>query len=178
MAAAEPAFESVITEAMRRQIGVEGPPALHEVTTSGVRLFARAVGYDDPVFYDQAEARQRGYRDLPAPVGYLGTTVFHPATHDPTFSRPRDAEARVPSPYTRILNGGTDVEYLSTDICAGDLLSARSKLESLTERFSQALGGAMLIQVTATTFTNQQGQAVAVMRGTVISYGPKRDGSS
>ena len=37
-------FESVITDEMRAQIGVEGPETVGELTTTSVRMFARAVG--------------------------------------------------------------------------------------------------------------------------------------
>lgn len=171
----EPQFESVITDEMRAQIGVERAPVVHEVTSTSVRMFARAVGYDDPVYYDREEARKRGYRDLPVPPGYLGTPIFNPAGSDPTFGAPRGSQPGVRSPYKLVLNGGTDVQYLNDDICAGDVLTATAKLESLTERYSAALGGPMLIQVTATTCKNDAGTVVAVMRGTGISYGPKRD---
>jgi hypothetical protein len=171
----EPQFESVITQVMRDTIGVDTPATVYEVTTTGVRMFARAVGYDDPVYYDRAEARRRGFRDLPAPPGFLGAAVFHPETSNPIFSTPRDSQPRVRSPYKLILNGGTHVEYTGEDIVAGDELTARSKLERLTERYSAALGGPMLIQVVATTYRNQANRIVAIARGTSISYGPRAD---
>ena len=175
MAEASGELESVITEAMRAEIGVPGEPVTYEVTSTGVRMFARAVGYEDSVYYDRAEARRRGLRDLPAPPGYLGTPVFDPVTCDPTSGAPPQAYARVPSPYTLMLNGGTDVEYVGAAICASDVLTGSSQLESLSERYSQALGGPMLIQVNATTYRNEAGEVVAVMRGTGISYGPRRE---
>ncbi|MEE9278163.1 MAG: MaoC family dehydratase N-terminal domain-containing protein [Dehalococcoidia bacterium] len=171
----ESRFQSVITDEMRAKIGVEGEPQTHEVTTTGVRMFARAVGYDDPVYYDREVARAQGYRDLPAPPGFLGAPIFDPRESDPTFGVRRSSGPGVRSPYKLVLNGGTDVEYFDEGICAGDVLTARSKLDSLTERYSAALGGPMLIQVTATTYKNQDGKVVAVVRGTGISYGPKRD---
>jgi acyl dehydratase len=168
-------FESVITDEMQAQVGKEHEGGLSEVTTTSVRMFARSVGYDDPVYYDQEVAKERGYRDLPAPPGYLGTPVFDPRNSDPTFGGRRGSGPRIQSPYTLVLNGGTDVEYFDEPIVAGDTLSSSSQLESLNERYSAALGGPMLIQVSKTTYTNQAGAVVAVMRGTGISYGPKRE---
>lgn len=171
----EPEFESVVTGEMRSQVGAPREPVQTEVTTTSVRMFARSVGYDDPVYYDREEAQRRGYRDLPAPPGYLGTPVYNPATADPTFGAPRSTQAGVRSPYKLVLNGGTDVEYTEVDICAGDVLTGVARLASLNERYSPALGGPMLVQVTATTYTNQDGAIVATVRGTGLSYGPKRD---
>src|SRR5581483_278143 len=59
--------ESVITDQMRAAIGMEGAPYTLEVDKTAVRMFARAVGYTDPLFYDEAFAKSKGYRSLPAP---------------------------------------------------------------------------------------------------------------
>jgi hypothetical protein len=171
----ESPFESIVTQEMRDTIGVESTPATYEVDASGVRLFARAVGYDDPIYYDRTEATRRGFRDLPAPPGFLGTPIFHPAMSDNTSGTARRSQPWVRSPYTLILNGGTDVEYTDEAIVAGDELTAVSTLERLTERYSEALDGPMLIQIVATTFRNPASRVVAVVRSTSISYGPKVD---
>ncbi|HZQ36734.1 MAG TPA: MaoC family dehydratase N-terminal domain-containing protein [Dehalococcoidia bacterium] len=154
--------QSVITKEMRDQIGKEGPPSTLEVDKTAVRMFARAVGHTDQVFYDEEEAKRRGYRSLPAPPGYLGTRVYNPkaAQGDGPGSFTR-------GPYKRILNGGTEIEYLG-DICAGDVLTARSKIADLSER--QGSVGPMLITVSETSYTNQDGKLVAISRGTIISY--------
>lgn len=165
----EPQYESAITDEMRAQIGVEGEETVGELTTTSVRMFARSVGYVDPVFYDEGLAKERGYRSLPAPPGYLGTPIFNPAESDPTFGG-RRGQGGFRSPYPLVLNGGTDIEYFDEPICAGDVLRSRTKLESLSERWSGALGVPMLIAVSATTYTNQDGRVVAISRGTGISY--------
>jgi len=154
--------QSVVTQEMRERVGKEGPPSTLEVDKTSVRMFARAVGYTDPVFYDEDEAKRRGYRSLPTPPGYLGTQIFNPAA----------GEAAGPGgwmngPYKRILNGGTEIEYFG-DICAGDLLTSRSKIASFSER--QGSIGAMLLTVSEASFTNQDGTLIAISRGTLISY--------
>ena len=138
----EPEFESVITDEMREQIGVEGTPTVSEVTNTSVRMFARAVGYEDPVYFDVEETTGRGLRGLPAPPGYLGTPVFDPRHSEGTFGGRRGAGPRIQSPYKLVLNGGTDIEYFEESICSGDVLTSTSQLESLNERYSAALGGA------------------------------------
>ena len=169
----EPLYESVITQEMRDAIGVESAAATYEVTSTNVRMFARAVGYDDPIYYDRKEAQRRGFRDLPAPPGFFGTPAFDPKTSNPTFGTTRGSQPWARSPYTLILNGGTDVEYMHQTVVAGEELTAVSTLERLTERYSEALGGPMLIQVLATSFRNSGNRTVAVVRSTSISYGPK-----
>src|SRR5690606_29297588 len=119
---AESAASSVVTDQMRAQLGVEGPETTLEVTSTGCRLFARAVGHTDPVFYDQEVARTRGYRDILAPPGFLGAPAYGPGTS------PVDGETgeRVEVPYKRVLNGGTTYEYVEP-VCAGDVLTSRSR---------------------------------------------------
>ena len=157
--------QSVITQEMRDAIGVEGPQTVLEVDKTAVRMFARSVGHTDAVFYDEDEAKRRGFRSLPAPPGYLGTPVYHPRA-----ASDADAPAgpnRFKTPYKRILNAGTDIDYLA-DICAGDTLTSRSHIVEFAERTGSI--GPMLITTTETVYTNQDGKVVAKSRGNLIQY--------
>ena len=157
-------LQSIITDEMRAVIGKEGEPATLEVEKTGCRTFARAVGHTDRIFYDEEYAKSKGYRSIVAPPGFLGTPVFSPA------SPHADAETGGPRfsiPYKRVLNGGTEYEYFDT-VCAGDVLTARSKISGFNERVGSM--GPMLITTRETTFTNQEGRVVAKMYGTVIQY--------
>jgi hypothetical protein len=159
------ANETIITDEMRAAVGVESEPWTLEVDKTAVRMFARAVGYTDPLFYDESFAKSKGYRSLPAPPHYLGTPIFNPASSDPTFGAPRRGP-RLQHNLKRVLNGGTDIEYFDT-ICAGDILTASSKLADVSERTGSI--GTMLITVTETTY-RRDGKVVAVSRGTGIAY--------
>src|SRR5438874_8562129 len=118
---------SVITEEMRAAIGVEGEPYTLEMDRTSVRMFARAVGYTDPVFYDEEFAKSKGYRSIIAPPHYLGTPIYNPSTSDATFGGPRGGGGapgggRGGNPkLRRVLNGGTEIEYFDV-IQAGDVL--------------------------------------------------------
>lgn len=153
---------SVITDEMRAAIGRESEPVVYEVDNLGCRQFARAVGYKDPVFYDEAYAKSRGYRGLLAPIGFLGHPVY-----DPNKPPPIPEAFRLDVPYKRILNGGTDIEYFDA-VCSGDRLTATTKLTGLTEREGRM--GPMLIVNVETTFKDQAGKTVAILRGTAIRY--------
>jgi hypothetical protein len=163
--------QSVITDEMRAAIGVESEPWTVEVEKTGVRMFARAVGYRDPIFYDEAAARAKGYRSLPCPPHFLGTAVFIPSESDATFGAPRRRGRNFNIPYKRALNGGTDIEYMTEGpadaICAGDVLQATSRIASFTERTGSL--GPMLITVNETVY-RRDGKIVAIARGTGIAY--------
>ena len=156
-------FESVVTDEMRAAIGKEGEAGTLEVDKTGCRMFARAVGHTDLVFYDEDYAKSQGYRSIVAPPGFLGTRVFRPAAG----GRGGPPGIGFNIPYKRVLNGGTEVEYFDT-VCAGDVLTARNKVTGFNER--KGAMGPMLITTRETTFTNEQGKVVAIERGTVIQY--------
>lgn len=181
MAANSSEYESALTPEIRALIGSESVPAVHEITAAGIRAFARAVGLSDPMFYDRAEAHRRGHPDLPAPPGYFGFPVFDSARSDPLMSWPLGPEGTVshpfllvPSRHTHGLAAGSEIEYISdAALHAGDELTSVTRLDNVTERYSQALGGPMLIQTTATLFRKND-TSIAIYRFTLIAYTPHK----
>lgn len=162
---------SAITDEMRAAIGLESESWTVEVDKSSVRMFARAVGYTDPLFYDEAFSKSKGYRSLPCPPHYLGTPIFEPTQSDATSSAPKQMAQRFAVPFHRLLNGGTDIEYFNNGpedaICAGDVLQASTKVVSINERYGSV--GPMLI-VSSETAYRRNGTIVAIQRGTLIHY--------
>ncbi|MCI0855082.1 MAG: MaoC family dehydratase N-terminal domain-containing protein [Chloroflexi bacterium] len=155
--------ESVITDEMREAIGKESAPTTLEVDKTGCRMFARAVGHTDLIFYDEEYAKSKGHRGIVAPPGFFGTPAFKPGG-----GRSEGPPARGFSiPYKRVLNGGTEYEYLDS-VCAGDRLTSTTKISGFTERKGSI--GPMLITERETTYTNQAGNVVAKMLGTTIQY--------
>ncbi|HYM15399.1 MAG TPA: MaoC family dehydratase N-terminal domain-containing protein [Dehalococcoidia bacterium] len=162
---------SVVTDEMRAAIGREGPPIVLEVEKANCRMFARAVGHSDAIFYDEAAAKARGYRGIVAPPGFLGTPIFLPRSGS---GAPGETGGRAFSvPYKRVLNGGTEYEYFPDGpdgdvICAGDTITARSRITGFEE--AEGSLGPMLITKRETVYTNQHGKVVARMYGTMIQY--------
>jgi len=162
---------SVITDEMRAAIGKEGPATVMDVEKTNCRMFARAVGHTDAIFYDEAAAKARGYRSIVAPPGFLGTPIFRPGG---AAAVPGEMGGRGFSvPYKRVLNGGTDYEYFPDGpdgdvICAGDTITARTRIVGFEE--AEGSLGPMLITRRETVYTNQHGKVVAKMHGTVIQY--------
>ena len=155
--------ESVITDEMREAIGKEGAPTTLEVDKTGCRMFARSVGHTDLIFYDEEHAKSKGYRSIVAPPGFFGTPAFKPGGG--RGEGPPGQGYNIP--YKRVLNGGTEYEYLDS-VCAGDTLMATTKVSDFTERKGSI--GPMLITERETTYTNQDGTVVARMHGTTIQY--------
>ncbi len=156
--------KSLVTDEMRQAIGNQSKPTTIEVDKTGCRMFARAVGHTDMIFYDEEYAKSKGYRSIVAPPGFLGTPVYKPGS----ARAPGEMAGRgISIPYKRVLNGGTEYEYFDT-ICAGDVLTARGKITAFNERSGSL--GPMLITNRETSFTNQDGKLVAKMYGTTIQY--------
>jgi acyl dehydratase len=157
-----------LTDELKGAIGRDSSPWTYEVTRTSVRAFARGVGYVAPVFYDVEAARAVGYRDLPAPPTYLGTAVFIPGKSDDTFSGPREGQPRLNHGLHNVLDGGTEVEY-HEDICAGDTLTAVSRVSDLRVSDSKAIGKMLIVSI-ETRYTNQFGTLAAMLRSQVIFY--------
>jgi hypothetical protein len=95
--------------------------------------------------------------------------VFIPGKSDDTFSGPKEGAVDFfQFGLKNVLDGGTEVEYFDT-ICAGDTLTAVSKLSGLDVRDSKALGQ-MLIVSSEMEFKNQEGKVVMISRGQAILY--------
>jgi hypothetical protein len=154
-------------EKARQQIGTESEPWPYEVTTTSVRMYARAIGYTDRVFYDEEEAKRRGYRGLPVPPGYLGTPIFDPERSDPTFGFPRGQGPRLELPTKGLLDGGTRTEYSGDWICSGDKLEVTQRLSDVTQR-QGGLGN--MVFVTNEAIYKRNGEVVARQSLTSIHY--------
>jgi hypothetical protein len=154
--------DSIITDEMRAAIGRESEPQTRELDRTQIRLFARSVGHTDPIYYDVEAAKAAGYRDLPAPPGYLGTPVYMPGKSLQGMA--------IPEPSTRLtrgLNGGTEFEYYG-EIVAGDVLTAVTRLVDFQERTASL--GTMLITTMETDFKDASGKLVAKEIGRIIRY--------
>jgi hypothetical protein len=154
-------MSGLVTPELEALVGKEWPPVIHEVERTGIRMWARAVGIDDPIFHDEAAARERGYERLPAPPGFMGVPRRMPGEDDP------GPPIRGLHPdLTRSLNGGTEYEYRST-VMAGDELVANTMISEIKEREGSV--GPMLLITRETTYRRGD-DVVAILRATVINY--------
>ena len=149
--------ESVITEAVRRAIGVESPPVTHTIELGAIRRFARAIGDPNPLFNDEAAARKTRYGGVIAPPTFLRSLMDDPA------------RARVDVPYTGVLDGGSDWEYFEP-VRPGDRVTITSKVVNVYER--QGRLGNMVFVITEFRYENHLDVEIAVQRNTLILYDP------
>ena len=151
-----------LTDEMKAAVGRSGPPTTYDVTTQGIRTFARAVGYTDQIYYDEEYAKSKGHAALPSPPGFLGMPILNPRT---ATTAPLQEFSM---PFTRVLNGGTEVEPIK-QVYAGDVLEAITTLSDLQLRTGRL--GQMLVRTSETVYKrNSDDAVVAKTRGTGISY--------
>lgn len=162
------AADFVLTDEMTSVIGIESEPYPTEFTSTGIRAFARGVGYTDPVYFDVEAARAAGYANLPAPPSYLGIPVFIPGKSDPTYGQPIQGGPRLSHGLPNVLDGGTTVTYASTPV-AGDTLLYSSKVSALEVKESKALGR-MLVITNTQTYRALDGSTVITVTGQSIWY--------
>ena len=147
---------SFLTEEMGQQaIGLEGPPTTTEVEKGAIIKFAQAIGDDNPVFNDEAAARETRYGGLIAPPTFLRSVAS---------SRP---ELPFDFPFNRRLDGGSEWEYCEP-VRPGDRITAAARIEDIPERKGRL--GQMIIMSTVTTYRNQFDQVVATQITTGIAY--------
>ena len=134
-------------------VGKESAPATVHVDKARIRQFARAVGLDDPAYFDEAEAKKRGYPSLIAPptlpIG-LGQDV------DPGGGSMPRMEWNIAT----LLHEGTEILY-DRPIFAGDVLTSKSQLKSITTR--EGKSGVRVIYTIEQAFYDQQGERVCAL---------------
>ncbi len=148
--------QSVITEEMRKLIGVESEPAIYEVEKGPIRRFAMAIGDPNPLYLDEEYAKKSKHGAMICPAGFFGWPAKTQAP-GPRFA----------GPYSRVVNGGNEFEFLKP-IKAGDVLAATIRITDMMERTGRL--GPMLIVMSEVTYKNQQGEVVAKSRNTMINY--------
>jgi acyl dehydratase len=141
---------------MRRQaVGVESPPVTMEVEKGAIIKFAEAIGDPNPLWTDEAAARQTRYGGLIAPPIFLRSM--------------RGARPELPFelPFTRALDGGSDWEYFQP-IRPGDRITAVARITDIRERPGRL--GLMIFITTEITYRNQFDEVVATQTNTSIRY--------
>ena len=126
------------------------PPVEYEVGKEKIAEYARAVGEDNPVYFDREQARAAGFRDIPAPpmfavvyaMGSVGPGLFDPD---------------VGIDFAMMVHGGQEFAW-GEPVCSGDTISTATTVKDIFERDGKGF------YVFESVSTNQLGQEV--VRGT------------
>ena len=132
---------SLITEKMNAAIGIYSEPGQAVVERGAIERFAAAIGDGNFSFPDIAP---------PTFLRSVGRAI-------PDIPN----QESVP----RVIDGGSEWSY-GTVIRSGDVITYKSKIESMTEREGRM--GPMLIIIYITDYINQNNEFVASQRNTLI----------
>lgn len=144
-----------VTDEVLKQVGKAGEARTLDVERGAIRRFAEAIGDQNPLFNNEAEARNARFGGIIAP---------------PTFCRSLMAaipDVKIDMPSSRGLDGGSDWEYFEP-IRPGDRITVQTRIADLRE--SEGRLGTMVIITTETSYTNQFGKVCALQRSRGIRY--------
>ena len=157
------ANDSVITDEMRKSIGIESEPTIVEIEKEPIRRFAAAMGSNNPLHYDEVYAKKHGFRSIVAPPGFNPLYCFPIKTGAP----PEEVGRELRTKFTHGLNGGGEYEFFQP-IQAGDILSITHRTGDIYERNGRA--GKMVFIISETVCRNLKGETVLIIRNTGIRY--------
>jgi acyl dehydratase len=153
---------SLITDKLRKLIGVTLETTLFKVEEGAIQRYAQAIGDPNPLFNDPDYASKTKHGRLLAPPGFTGW----PRKGEISTFKLVDSLIKAGAP-ARLLDGGVEFEFFEP-IGAGDVLTATTKIANMTERETR-LGKTMFTTV-ETTFVNQNGNVALKSRSTFIMF--------
>jgi acyl dehydratase len=155
-----------LTEELRSWIGREVHyPAREELGRASIRYFALAMGDDNPLYVDDAYARQAGYPSVIAPPTLVCETCQY--AHQPPNADGYIGHAwLLPLPASRMIRAGNDYEFMRP-VLPSDRISVTWTLENIVEK-SSSRGAAQLFVTSVARYRDGAGEIVAVNRETVV----------
>jgi acyl dehydratase len=138
------------------RIGRSGKPSSMRVEFGKIREFARAIKDDNPLYFDEAHAKNEAGGVMPPPT-FTMTQAFW---DDPSNRIDLGLDMR------RVLHGEQEFEYVKP-IYAGDTLTSQGKISSVEKRPGKR-GGEMTMVTLETEYKNQRGEVCLYSRSTII----------
>ncbi len=140
----------------RSKTGYEFPPFQVEVEKGRLRLFAKAIGETNPVYFDETLAREAGYRSILMPPTFpfcLGREI-----PDPT-----DTLTLLNIDLASVLHGAQKFQF-HAGICAGDILYGQKRIMDIYDKKN----GALEFVEVKTDFRDREGQLLCEAVQTII----------
>jgi acyl dehydratase len=159
------AESSLITDEIRKLIGMITEPVIFRVEVGAIQRYAEAIGDQNPLFSDLNYAGKSKHGRVICPPGFMGRPVKGDLMSNTGFSaimlRLMAAGAR-----PRVLDAGTEYEFFEP-IGAGDTLVSVSKLIDISERESKS--GKMMVSTVEIIYVNQDGNIACKVRMMLIN---------
>ncbi len=153
---------SLITDELRKLIGVTLETIVFKVEEGAIQRYAQAIGDPNPLYNDPDFASKTKYGRLIAPPGFTGWPTKTGRPTEKLFA----FLVRAGAP-PRILDGGIEFEFIEST-GAGDILTSTTKIANITERETRL--GKTMFTTLETTFVNQKGNMALKSRSTFILF--------
>jgi len=154
------ANDSLITDELRKLIGVTLDTIVFKVEEGAIQRYAQAIGDPNPLYNDPDSARETKYGRLIAPPGFTGWPAKAGRPTEKLFA----FLVRTGAP-PRILDGGIDFEFIEP---IGAVLTATTKIAKVAERETRL--GKTMFTTAEVTFVNQKGNVVLKSWATIIQF--------
>jgi acyl dehydratase len=157
---------ALLTEELTTWIGREAHyPAREELGRASIRYFALALGDDNPLYIDDAYAREAGYPSVIAPPTLICETCQY-AHQRPNAEGYIGHEWHLSVPNARLVRAGNDYEFMRP-VLPTDRISVTWTLESIVEKPSSR-GGTQLFVSSVARYRDAEGEVVAINRETIV----------
>ena len=189
MSQATPKGESALTPEVKGVIGAKGEKIEASfpwgIEREGLRIFTQAIMDPDPRYWDEDFAKTTKFGGIITPpiyCTYLGrrqrpgpddpvTRAFQENPNSDGIGGVRSAEEKgglpeVPTSLKRILNAGNEIEVRQYPKL-GDRIYSQARYADIKERVGKD-GTRFLVVTTQTTFTNQDGAVLCILRASQI----------
>jgi acyl dehydratase len=102
------------------------PPFEYEVGKEKIAEYARAVGEDNPVYFERDKAKEAGFRDIPAPPMFA--VVYSAGAMAPAITDPE-----VGINLMAMVHGGQEFTW-GEPVCAGDTITTTAEVADISEK--------------------------------------------
>ncbi|MFC1873497.1 MaoC family dehydratase N-terminal domain-containing protein [Chloroflexota bacterium] len=149
--------DSLTTDELKKQVGVEGPPEVYEIEKGLIRRFVQATDDPNPLWSDEDYARKGPYGGIIAPPTII-----------PVLRGLEQSGLLSTSPSQRLIHGSTELECYQP-VKPSDKITITNKLVDIRER-NRGVAGRMVFITMERSYKNQRKELVARCRQKLIRY--------
>jgi acyl dehydratase len=137
-------------------IGKKYEPFTIEVEKGRIAQFAKSIGEDSPIYFDEKSAKNANYRAIPAPPTFLYTITMDAGQ---SFNVLEDMGIEK----TNAVHGEQGFTYHNT-ICAGDIITGQQEIVDIYDKKN----GALWFIVTNIKLVNQTGEHMSDLHSVIV----------
>lgn len=145
----------IMTSELTELIGRQSAPVILDVERGAISRYAQATGDPNPLYHDTEYAKSSRYGEIICPPGFFGLRVKPRDTGEESLS----GQITKQTGRSTGVDSGGELEFM-LPIRAGDLLTSVTKIADLYEEIGRS-GNRLLVSISETTYTNQDGDIVA-----------------